>query len=305
MLALVEERDILGMVRDEINLFQDIPQETAECLVSILHYSTLGITSNYLHMMIPRLREPLAKIARIYPALAAKVDEANWNMTRSMMMYNKFIKEDSKDSEKYRMEEFIRTGKMITTNTEEVIDDSVHSNADNNEVITSSSTKSVTSPISNQNNTGTYVHCGVSSCGSLRIPDSPVGHGGLSYLSDAERSKQLMTLTFPHSHDQPVLDISKMSAREPNLKDVVNERKIMMGFNDSSTKQYTNTKVMTVKTLTTSPVKSNNSINRKTGGTHKDNNKKLANKSVSLPVIFKTISLADMPELILTRPGNN
>mmetsp|Transcript_21334 Transcript_21334/g.29551 ORF Transcript_21334/g.29551 Transcript_21334/m.29551 type:complete len:1492 (-) Transcript_21334:71-4546(-) len=298
VLALVEDRDILGMVREEIILFQDIPQETAECLVSILHYSSLGITSNYLHMMIPRLREPLAKIARIYPALAAKVDEANWNMTRSMMMYNKFVKEDNKDSERYRMEEFIRTGKIVnTSNKEDVNNESVSTHDDN---LKSSSVKNVISPTSSKHNAGTYVFCGVSSCGSLRIPDSPVGHGSRSHLSEDERSKQLMMLTFPHSHE-PVLDISKMSAREPNLKDVVNDRKIMMGFNDSSTK-YNSSNLLTAKSLN-SPLKSSNPMIRK-AGTNKDKNRKETN-SVSLPVIIKTISLTDMPELILTRPTNN
>ena len=51
-------------------------------------------------------------VARIYPSLAFKVDEANWNMTKSLMMFRKAVDDDPQNSdfEKFRAEEFIRTG---------------------------------------------------------------------------------------------------------------------------------------------------------------------------------------------------
>ena len=53
-------------------------------------------------------------VARIYPSLAFKVDEANWNMTKSLMMFRKAVDDNSQnrnsDFEKFRTEEFIRTG---------------------------------------------------------------------------------------------------------------------------------------------------------------------------------------------------
>ena len=49
--------------------------------------------------------------ARIYPSLAFNVDEASWNMTKSMMMFKKAVDGlHTEDFEKFRVEEFIRTG---------------------------------------------------------------------------------------------------------------------------------------------------------------------------------------------------
>lgn len=207
VLTIIEANDLFSVVRDEILLFLDIPLRTAGSLVSLLRHATQGITSNYLHAMIPQLREPLAKIARIYPALAFKVDEANWNMTRSMMMYRKFVNEESsKDFEKLRLEEFIRTGKLANDIND--IIGSIGDKASNGQILevdTSASQSAITPALPSSGkatNVGTFVHCGITSCGSLGYRDQPEGHGKLAHLTDEERAVReadLLKVTSPIS----------------------------------------------------------------------------------------------------------
>jgi hypothetical protein len=79
---------------------------------------------------------------------------------------------------------------------------------------------------------GTYMHCGVSNCGSLLLPDQHHFHGATALLSPAEREQQLLKLTFNDPNNPDLCTVSKLSARGPGLQNRMSEVKSKAGFRD-------------------------------------------------------------------------
>lgn len=73
---------------------------------------------------------------------------------------------------------------------------------------------------------GSHEVCGLSSCGSLRL--EPSTHGSHSHLSDGEHSQLLLEMPSPHHGDE--LFLSKLSARDDELKERVMVMKSRKGF---------------------------------------------------------------------------
>lgn len=110
---ILEFHDVYEDIRQELSvLTYHFPARGVLACIRIIHGSTIGLTSPYLAEMIPKLREPLTKAARIYPQLEEAVRNANWTLTKSAMIYRTTFDASYKveDAINVEIEEFIRTG---------------------------------------------------------------------------------------------------------------------------------------------------------------------------------------------------
>jgi hypothetical protein len=97
---------------------------------------------------------------------------------------------------------------------------------------------------------GTYIHCGVGSCGSLLLPHTHSGHqhhhahahshthtgggghGTMAHLTEAQQKELLLHLSVNDPDDPELMLLSKLSAREKGLQVKLQENKIKAGFRD-------------------------------------------------------------------------
>ena len=114
--------------------------------------------------------------------------------------------------------------------------------------ITNNTTNNTSNPNNNTSNTsnantnldytvaytppGTYLHCGVTSCGSLLVPCQHQYHGYNTTLSTTERAQQILKLPFHDIQDVNLCSVSKLSARGSGLKKRMQDVKMKSGFRD-------------------------------------------------------------------------
>lgn len=363
---LMEKYHVFELLRDEFTVLYDLPMRGAEAGLDILHFSCTGHTSPYIIRMIPLLREPLLKVARVYAALDEKVRRANWTLTKSAMIYRTTVDSSYlvEDTVQLDIEDFVRTGKPLPSHYLEVkalvdtskseVNNSLAQDDISSDAISMTSTnvsfktteQPFTSPQkhvlmdtvglspikdpfqspmkvpanarftndkfdmdewdedinieSTGKQPGAYSHCGISTCGSLRFPENPQGHGHFNRVTASESLN--MSLKLPAvDTDNDVLPITKLSARDKGLRDVVEYRKGKAGF--SEVKKFP---VHSLKSPQASPLtkKSKNQSTPK----HMKESTMMSSSLSKLDIAelgtmqMRSISLQDLPDLILTRP---
>lgn len=288
---LFEKFDLYGVIRHELSMLETLPQRGASAAVKIIDRSCHGLTSKYLVDIIPLLREPLAKVTRIYPTLGVTVRECNWTLTRSSKLYKETVDSSYNPDGNidHAVEEFIRSGTkhaharasmMMTASFLQpnsggnsgaasfalsrqatglgLLGSTGESGAQNALKLALESVRNADSlhtfspehgsPVENGTGSfspgkgsaedvetirpGTYLHCGVSNCGSLLLPDQHKFHGATAALSLAEREQQLLQLTFNDPYQPHLCAVSKLSARSPGLQQRMDENKSKAGFRD-------------------------------------------------------------------------
>lgn len=161
---------------------------------------------------------------------------------------------------------------------------------------------------------GTYTRCGVSSCGGLRTNVISAGHEEYYTKTKDEAEKELLQTNILHKGID-VLPVSQLSARDPALKELVHYRKGRMGFaeldkydpNSSPSKTATAKKTKSKKMLNGSTSALQNSPLRKQKKEDFSNfwnadNRSEAGKVQASDVKIPTISIEELPELLITRP---
>lgn len=273
----IEMHDIFGLIQKELSAKEEtFPLRGGKAATDILHHATTGLTSDYIVKMIPLLREPMSKLARIFPELGQNVLDANWSMTKSAMIYRNTVDPtlhiDADAELCLQIEEFIRTGTATSTNSQQkhftfsfsgssgggetpkegerrvssasgggrskgqTTDGFNHKHTKMDTI--AESIKEVVATVAENSATGhevlpdepgTYFHCGVSSCGSLRIPCKHYNnaHGTHAAMNEKEAEDALLKL---HFSDPNICAISQLSARESELRDILETRKSQHGF---------------------------------------------------------------------------
>lgn len=351
---IFEQYDLFAIVRQEmLALGMIMPQRGAEALLDIVYFSILGLTSEYIVRMIPKLREPLIKVARIYSALDDKVRRTNWTLTKSAMLYKasidpSYIVEDAVGAE---IEEFVRTGTLSNNrdsgkdatlnqrNAETVANGSDDSYSTAGGSIVSSSTmktdnrslslndlvwENVAIPTKkkvhelsdaelladekiNIDNTevkpGTYGYCGVSNCGSLRFPDHPCEHGTFSKISDdhAFDMSLKLPLVVQNGMAESIMPVSKLSAREKGLIQMLEYRKGKEGLGPlqkiavTPSPSFKKSKTEKLRKDVSDAALLDKSVK-------KDLFKDFSDTRATPTKQIVSISLAEIPDLIMTRP---
>eukprot|EP01034_Spumella_vulgaris_P029563 gene29563-36632_t len=295
---LLERCDMFSVIKHELLVnTEEFPARGCVAALGILHHSCFGLTSDYIVHMIPHLREPLSKVARIHPSIAVNVREANWTLTKSAMIYRNNVDSAGFVDEHQvlvgEMEQFIRTGETPQSNPIQSRHKSFmvrSSQADMGDLLRMAQSSIATADLNGESSAdqpsyarseadaGTYLYCGVSSHGSLRLAlDSTAS-------SDAQSGL-----------DNTLCAVSQLSARDPELRRRLDERKGHYGFQekkliDVHKKGSTPTQKRRVQTGSSLPPAS------PAGG-----KKMSASPSPSAPKM-QSISLQELPELILTRP---
>lgn len=290
-------------------------------MLEIIHFSCVGLTSQYIVDSIPRLREPLTKIARIFSSLDDEVRRANWTLTKSAMIYRQsvdpsFLVQGEIDLE---IEEFVRTGSLKKTlaisaspsqkeeslrKAKDEINEDMLSPQKNNKcaaALDGISTEiasdkpaslhqdpALTKPPSRP---GSYSHCGIASCGSLRFPDMPHDHESFRTLSPEQTLA--LTLKLPAvDKARQVLPVSQLSAREKGLRDLVEFRKGKEGMAEV---------VKTSVFISPSGKKTNPNHTRGNLNSNSTSVQKRLFQETAKATI-QSVSLSELPDLILTRP---
>ena len=78
---------------------------------------------------------------------------------------------------------------------------------------------------------GYYTSCGIGSCGSLRFPGTPCQHCGFVTLNEEEQKKELLKLPMTAAVTGKA-EVSKLSARDPELRKRMKDLKIRQGLMD-------------------------------------------------------------------------
>jgi hypothetical protein len=278
---IFEKFDIYGIIRHELALLESFPVRGARAAVAAVDRSCHGLTSRYLVDMIPLLREPLAKVNRIYPELSGHVRDCNWTLTRSAKLYKETVDSSYAPDQHIdqAMEEFIRSGNryaharaafMIRTSSSATSEQGSPGKAlkgsGGNSLLSAlekvrqldiahmfSPGGSVVGSVANSPRgadggvaaaadvetvrPGTYLHCGVTNCGSLLLPDQPHTHGTACALTLKEREDQLLQLTSSDPNDPDKCLVSQLSARGRDLQARMAENKSKAGLRDI--KRYT------------------------------------------------------------------
>ena len=258
---LYEKKNILELVQKQFSYVDDQPIPAIKACIEVVKYMAAGVRNNYLSEHLPQMRKQLFMVARVHPSLAPQTRDAQWYITRLTASTNRMIK----------------NGELSTK-----VDSSVDEDDDEGHL---------------WGGHGSHEVCGVSSCGSLRL-DQSFSHGSHIDMTDDDHENELLTL---RSKDEESLAVSRLSAREKELRDRVQMKKSKEGFlkeqkynpmNDprisksshsSRTKMRSST-VSSLPIIPTSPI---------------------ANKFKYSVSPIKALHIDDVPELILTKPPPN
>ena len=107
---LFEKFDLYHIVAVELSMCEGLPERGARSAVRIIHRSCFGLTSDYIARMIAQLREPLTKVARLFPQLHNLVKETQWTLTKCSMIYRSATGVMVEDMLGGEHEDYIRTG---------------------------------------------------------------------------------------------------------------------------------------------------------------------------------------------------
>ena len=337
--GIFEQFDVLSMIAFELSIVDTLSIEAAKAAVLTIDRTVSGYTSSYINRVTPLLREPLTRVSRIYPQLSIDVRNSQWALTKSAALYKQtidpqFHPDRFVDKE---MEEFVRTGtihhKAAVDSAVTVVESSLPRVKDKGDVVVNTipsnnaeekeeggsvvvgvgADHDATATLSVETvRAGTYMYCGVSSCGSLRIPGQECKHHGLYLtMTDEERERQLMHLTF---EDSNVCAISQLSARSPHLQERLSTVKGSQRFRDLTHSEYlTHSHIIKTpksKRATTAPLSvkhsnaatitsssaSSSSMKRSPTNHNRNNNSQFIN------AILPVITIDELPQLMMTRP---
>jgi hypothetical protein len=299
---LLERCDMFSVIRHELMTnTEHFPPRGCVAALAVLHHSCFGLTSDYIVQMIPQLREPLSRVARVHPEVGANVREANWTLTKSAMIYRN-VMDNKGPVDEHRvlvgeMEQFIRTGETPQADPIQSRHKSFmmrSSQADMSEILRTAQ-QSILMAETTENtggaklghdrseaDGGTYLYCGVTNCGSLRQVHDIAAGEGLRFDT-----------TLSHStSENNVCAISQLSARDPELRRRLEERKGHYGFQEK--------KKVDMHKKASTPTQHRRAQSNIILPPASPAGKKVS--AASPAPKMQSISLQELPELILTRP---
>ena len=200
---------VMELVANIMERYKELSEiQTKYCVVTILNVAT-GLRETPIARLVSTYREQVFRVSRLFPNLSKLVQDTLWAMSRDMLAVID-TKEVAEDSIEYLLK--------ISRDQEE------------EEKAMKEKNLQFENP---PGRPGTYNFCGPSSCGSLRLPHNDEEHSRYhgEYAKSpnkADTSDPLNFIKIPMS--EGACDLSKESARDQSLKDVLLHRKVIYGF---------------------------------------------------------------------------
>lgn len=319
------------------------------CMMEIIHnMSTTSLESIYLAEKFMLLRAPLVKLSRIFPEFQDKVLECNWAITLAMNSSLKAFKGRFKSSLNTDIVdyEYIRdydrsltlTSQRTISEARESSDTNLLSNTMNMtkmndkikdlgdipdkhaDFISDSKLKLISAntvklrPLS-----GGYSDCGVSTCGSLRLPSSELtsSHNHRTFNKSVDSLNSLKTsddelrlrsseTSLDKIYADGVCEISRIPAKSKKLQETIEYRKRVYGFK----KRIPSDSDVTIhnKSMKSSSNKVHDVLNLKAWNTAIVNASPIKTKSIlsssntAINSSLMVVSVDQIPELARTRP---
>jgi hypothetical protein len=258
---LYEKKNVLELIQKQFSYAEEQPIPAITACIDVVKYMAAGVRTSYLSEYLPQMRKQLFMVARIYPSLGPQTRDAQWYITRLTASTTRMVKSGAL---------VIKEGSSID---EGVNEDEGHLWGGH----------------------GSHEVCGVSSCGSLRL-DQSLSHGSHVDMTEEDHEHELMTL---QSKDEESLAVSKLSAREKDLRDRVQYLKSKEGF--LKEQKYN---PMNDPRISKSSHSSRNKMGLITSSSLPSiPTSPIASKQVKYTVsTIKALHIDDVPELILTKP---
>lgn len=242
-----EKCDILLILHHQLIRLHEFPEQSLAHIIMIIDNLAKGYRSPYMAIQGDSVREDLHRISRYYPKLEKLVQECHWSLTKASMSSNTRSMSSTSlgtiDPQTSKFEEFVRTG-VLPTSTQEGRPDSTIQNHSHTGKSSSShsslplqtSSESLNGKSGEISTTwtakpGTYVACGISTCGSLKDKlgsDGEGAHGSILDLSMISSSSSCNEL--PFQYENGLCEVSRLSAREPSLQKKIEKYKSSFGM---------------------------------------------------------------------------
>lgn len=189
---LIRDFNIVSIFAREIQNVASIPLDGIVDIVDFTYNVAMGMKGKHIRTELPRMKDPLTKIARVHFRLGQAVSDVLWAISRN---------HEGADAD------LAKEGPIYSEEIEELLRLSAEQDLRDNKI---------------SMKPGTYEACGVSTCGSLRIPGTCT-HGEFSGSNPNAESKKLELCKLARTGDK--CEISKESARDPALRKEIQRRK--------------------------------------------------------------------------------
>ena len=285
---LFRDFEIIPMIHNEIKRVGEISLEGIADCVDLVYNVAVGLRGAHLRAELPRMREALSKVSRIYRRLGQAVSDVLYCISRNHGQ----TPED---------EDEVREGAIVTGGTQEMKD------------LMALSTKEEREELVRSGKPGSYERCGVSTCGGLGVPGGACRHG--EYLeSDPDTENRKMKLLVHANTTSDLCHLTKLSARDKKFHSTLLLRKETEGFLDLPEEEISKLKLppMTsppgsakMKARTTSndemwsPIKKGKKKTLSIDSTKKNSK---ASKKKKNQIQIASFDISELPELMNTRP---
>ena len=201
---LFRDYEIVNMIHLELKRVGEISLDgTADCL-DLVYNVAVGLRGAHLRAELPRMREALTKVGRVYVRLGQAVSDVLYSISRN----------HGKSPED---EEEVREGALVTGGTQDMKD------------LMHLSTQQEREELARTGKPGTYERCGISTCGGLGVPGGACIHGQF-LQSDPTTASRKMDLMVHANTTSDVCHLTKLSARDKQFQTTLLLKKQSHGY---------------------------------------------------------------------------
>lgn len=238
----LERSDTLQLMKKQLEVAELTPEDAIISCIETIRNMATGTRSPYILKKIGDLRQPLMMVSRIYPRLVQFVRDCNWEMTVCLTSADRINRGSSRGgSGSLRTSSFASISGESRSSSSSTVSNpySRLGSLPSSPMNASVGRQSASIMSSTESHTlhaddfewgghGTFEACGPTSCGSLRLPSSQY-HGEYRDLDHSHQEMELLKL--PVAEDG-LMDVSKLSARDPELRERLEMRKANEGFTE-------------------------------------------------------------------------
>jgi len=202
---LFRDFEIIPMIHNEIKRVGEISLEGIADCVDLVYNVAMGLRGAHLRAELPRMREALTKVGRVYVRLGTAVSDVLYAISRN---HGK-VPDD---------EDTIREGPVVVTGGTQDMKD-----------LMKLSTQQEREDLAKTGKPGTYERCGISTCGGLGVPGGACQHG--EFLeSDPNTESRKMDMLKRANSDSDMCHLTKLSARDQKFHTTLMLRKEKEGY---------------------------------------------------------------------------
>ena len=231
---------------------EDLPPIVLENTLQLIFNQVCGPIDEYITGKFVAMFDTFTRVARILPEHSNRISEIKWKLLDSKEgPAARKIRKDATNDQLSQIEEYSAelSVAMSRITDEKLGDDRLDDRSVGETTINSDNTvKSAESAaLQEPGYAGTYHVCGISTCGSLRFPNSPKKHGTYLNMTDDEMEQELLKLpqcAAPSREDIAdmtendkrnnlyVLELSRISGKEPGFLNVLKTNKAAAGYTE-------------------------------------------------------------------------